>query len=242
MIVGLIFVQLFVDEFVKYFMQQYLKVLIEVQGGGLLVGIKFVIQGIVDIGILLRELIEDEVKQFFLKGWQEIKIVEDGIVVIVYKFNFVLNFIIDQIRDIFFGKIKNWKEVGGKDVKIVVVIREEGLGIRGVFEEIVMGKFVKIIDLVIVQLLIGVVKIIVLQDENVIGYILIGVLDSIIKGVKVEGIELIEKNVKFGKYKIKRLFLFLVFKNLSKVIKVFIDFVFFDEGQVIVVKNYIFVK
>lgn len=86
------------------------------------------------------------------------------------------------------------------------------------------------------------VKTTVSQDENAIGYISIGVLDSTVKGVKVEGVEPSEKNVKLGKYKIKRPFLFLVSKNPSKVTKAFVDFVLSDEGQAIVAKNYISVK
>jgi len=241
MIAGSTSVQPLADELAKYFMQQYPKVSIEVQGGGSSVGIKSAIQGIVDIGTSSRELKSDESKQLSLKGWQELKIADDGIAVIVHKSNPVSNLTIDQIRDIFSGKIKNWKEVGGKDAKIIVVTREEGSGTRGAFEEIVMGK-AKITDSAIVQPSTGAVKTTVSQDENAIGYISLGVLDSTVKGVKVNGIEPTEKNVKLGKYKIKRPFLFLVSKNPSKVTKAFLDFVLSDEGQAIVAKNYISVK
>jgi len=242
MIAGSTSVQPLADELARYFMQIYPKVSIEVQGGGSSVGIKSAIQGIVDIGTSSRELTEDESKQLSSKGWQEVKIAEDGIAVIVHKSNPVSNLTIDLIRDIFSGKIKNWKEVGGKDAKIVVVTREEGSGTRGAFEEIVMGKSTKITDSAIVQPSTGAVKTTVSQDENAIGFISIGVLDNTVKGIKVDGVEPTEKNVKLGKYKIKRPFLFLLSKNPSKVTKAFVDFVLSDEGQAIVAKNYISVK
>jgi len=241
LIAGSTSVQPLADELAKYFMQQNPEVSIEVQGGGSSVGIKSSIQGIVDIGTSSRELTEDETKQLAAKGWQQIKIAEDGIAVIVHKTNPVSNLSVEQIRDIFSGKIKNWKEVGGKNAPIVVVTREEGSGTRGAFEELIM-KSAKITDLAIVQPSTGAVKTTVSQDENAIGFISLGVLDSTVKGVKVDGVEPTEKNVKLGKYKIKRPFLFLVSKNPSKVTKAFVDFVLSDEGQAIVAKNYISVK
>ncbi|WAM33855.1 phosphate ABC transporter substrate-binding protein PstS family protein [Caldicellulosiruptor morganii] len=242
LIAGSTSVQPIADELARYFMQQNPKVSIEVQGGGSSVGIKSAIQGIVDIGTSSRELTEDESKQLSSKGWQEIKIAADGIAVIVHRTNPVPNLTIDQIRDIFSGKIKNWKDVGGKNSPIVVVTREEGSGTRGAFEEIVMGKNARITDSAIVQPSTGAVKTTVSQDENAIGFISIGAMDSTVKGIKVDGVEPTEKNVKLGKYKIKRPFLFLVSKSPSKVTKAFVDFVLSDEGQAIVAKNYISVK
>ena len=40
-----------------------------------------------------------------------------------------------QIKDIYTGKITNWKEIGGNDAPIVVVSREDGT--RDAFQEIV---------------------------------------------------------------------------------------------------------
>ncbi len=63
-------------------------------------------------------------------GLQETKIAIDGIAVITNKNNPVKNLTTDQVKDIYTGKITNWKEVGGNDAPIVVVSREEGSGTR----------------------------------------------------------------------------------------------------------------
>lgn len=156
--------------------------------------------------------------------------------------NPIENLTIDQIKDIYTGKIKNWKDVGGKDAQIVVVTREEGSGTRGAFEELVMGGS-SISDSAVVQPSTGAVKQSVSQDPNAIGYISIGVLDSSVKAVKIEGVEPIEDNVKNGKYKLQRPFLFLTKDEPKGLVKEFIDFTLSEEGQAIVEKHhYIKVK
>ncbi|MEZ0536574.1 phosphate ABC transporter substrate-binding protein PstS family protein [Caldicellulosiruptoraceae bacterium PP1] len=234
-IAGSTSVQPLADELAKYFMQLYPKVTIDVQGGGSSVGIKSAKEGIADIGTSSRELKPDET------GLKEFKIAEDGIAIVVNPKNPISDLTVEKIRDIFSGKIKNWSELGGKNSKILVVTREEGSGTRGAFEEIIMGK-TTITNNAVVQPSTGAVKTTVSQDENAIGYISLGVLDSQVKAVKVNGVEATEKNARLNKYTIKRPFLFLTKTNPTGVVKEFIDFVLSPEGQAIVSKNYITVK
>ena len=60
----------------------------------------------------------------------------DGIAVVTNKANKVKDLKVDQVKDIFTGKITNWKEVGGEDAPIVVISREEGSGTRDGFQDI----------------------------------------------------------------------------------------------------------
>jgi len=229
-------VQPLADDLAKAFMEKQPDTKIEVQGGGSGVGIKSARDGVADIGTSSRELKPEE------KGLHEYKIAIDGIAVVVHPSNPIDDLSVDQIRDIYTGKIKNWKDVGGKDVQIVVVTREEGSGTRGAFEELVMGGS-SISDSAVVQPSTGAVKQSVSQDPNAIGYISMGVLDSSVKAVKIEGVEATEDNVKNGKYKLQRPFLFLTKDEPKGLVKEFIDFTLSEEGQAIVEKHhYIKVK
>ena len=106
---------------------------VEIQQIGSSAGIKNAIDGVSEIGMASRDL-KDEEKS---AGLQETKIAIDGIAVITNKNNPVKNLTTDQVKDIYTGKITNWKEVGGNDAPIVVVSREEGSGTRDGFQEII---------------------------------------------------------------------------------------------------------
>ena len=62
----------------------------------------------------------------------------DGFVFITHKDNPVDSLTVDQIRDIYSGRITNWKEVGGKDEKIRAFQRTKNSGSQTAMEELVM--------------------------------------------------------------------------------------------------------
>ncbi len=96
---------------------------VEVQGGGSALGLKAAATGIADIGMCSRELKADEVGTL-----DAIIIAYDGLSVVVNPANPVSDLTLDQVRDIFTGKITNWKEVGGENAEMHVITREEGSG------------------------------------------------------------------------------------------------------------------
>ena len=104
---------------------------VEVQQLGSSAGIKNAIEGVSEIGMSSRDL-KDEEKS---SGLKETIIATDGIAVITNKANKVTDLTLDQVKDIYTGKITNWKEVGGEDAPIVVVSREDGSGTRDGFQE-----------------------------------------------------------------------------------------------------------
>ncbi|MDR2709612.1 MAG: PstS family phosphate ABC transporter substrate-binding protein, partial [Elusimicrobiota bacterium] len=104
------------------FMDQNPSANLIVRGGGSGVGIAALIDGTCDIANSSREIKESELKQAAAKKKQikVFSVAKDGITLIVNKNNPVTNLTRAQIADIYTGKITNWKDVGGKDEKIVV--------------------------------------------------------------------------------------------------------------------------
>ena len=172
---------------------------IEVQQVGSSAGITNTIDGTSQIGMSSRDLKDEEKSEL-----KEYQIAIDGIAVITNSANKVKDLTLDQVKDIYTGKITNWKEVGGNDADIVVVSREDGSGN---------------------------IKTTVQGNENAIGYISFGYLDDSINSVKIGGIEPKEENVYNKKYPISRPFLLVTKGDATGDAKSFIDYVLSDEGQ-----------
>lgn len=216
---------------------------IDVQGGGSGVGIKAAADGTADIGTSSRDLKPEE-----KTGITETVIALDGIAVVVNPKNAVSDLTVEQIQKIFKGEIKNWKEVGGADKAIVIVVREAGSGTRGAFEELMKldkKEGDKTISLVAQTALVqegnGAVKAAIASKEDAIGYLSLGFVDNTVKASKVGGVEATVDNVKNKSYKISRPFLMLTKGELKPEMKAFIDYIL-GAGQELVKKNYITVK
>lgn len=219
--------ELLADEF----MSENPDVQVTVGGGGTSVGITSVNNGTVDIGSASRDLKSDEpqlVKHLLAK---------DGIAIIVKPGNPVVGLTKTQVRDIFGGVIKNWKDVGGPDHAIDVVVRESGSGTRTAFEEMVMAKpepAVAIVNTALEQNSNGGVKQVVGGDSYAIGFISFGYIDNTVKALSIDGIEATAENAKNETYPIVRPLYFLTKEAPTGLVKEFIDFCLSDDGQAIV--------
>ena len=200
---------------------------IEVQQIGSSAGIKNAIDGTSQIGMASRDL-KDEEKA---AGLKETQIAIDGIAVITNKNNTVKDLTLEQVKDIYTGKITNWKEVGGNDADIVVVSREDGSGTRDGFQEIVGFESGDLTSNAQISDGSGNIKTTVQGNENAIGYISFGYLDDSINSVKIGGVEPKEENVYNKKYPISRPFLLVTKGDATGDAKSFIDYVLSDEGQ-----------
>lgn len=220
----------FTEKLAEHFMIDHPEFVVNVQGGGSTAGIQACLNKTIDIGMSSRQLKQEETIL------NEILICYDGISVVVHPRNPVSALTLEQIRGIFSGRIRNWKELGWIDRKIDAVTREEGSGTRGSFEELVM-KNEEIYDGIMVQDSNGSVKEVVATDPYAIGYISLGLVDNRVRALSINGIYASVENIKTKKYKIVRPFLFLTYGDINDNVIIFINFVISKDGQNILKKE-----
>jgi phosphate transport system substrate-binding protein len=124
------------------FMVQNPDIEVSVDGGGSSVGIQALVNGTTDVANASREMKPEEIKTAKDKGVNPIETIigYDGIVVAVNPKSPIKKLTIDEIANIFSGKVTNWKEVGGSDAKIVAFSRESSSGTYDFFKEHVLNK------------------------------------------------------------------------------------------------------
>ena len=227
-VVGSNSVQPYAEILLEAFTLIYPEIEIDIQGGGSTAGITSVENGIADIGMISRELAENE------RHLIPIEIAKDGLAIIIHPNNPVSDVTLEQIRGIYKGTITKWKEVGGVDREIHVITREEGSGTRKAFEDLVMHKEY-IYPRAIVQSSNGAIKQLVAGDKNAIGFISLGLVDQTVKALRLDGIEASDENIINGKYGLFRPFLYVTKDTVADNAQVFIEFTLSSEGQQILV-------
>jgi phosphate transport system substrate-binding protein len=217
----------------EVYMEKHPDIKVTIQGGGSGTGIKMVGEGTADIGNASRNIKPEEKDRYpDLVGTV---IAYDGIAIVVHPSNSVENLTKQQLQDIYAGKIRNWKEIGGEDMEIVVITRAEGSGTRDTFIELVMNKGkVEETSSVLQKPSNGAVKATVAGNENAIGYIGLGYIDSSVKAIKIDGVTPSSTTVKGGTYPISRSLYMYTKDSPSGLAKSFIDFILSSEGQDIV--------
>lgn len=206
-----------------------------VRGGGSGVGISSIIDGTCDIANASRAIKQKELDSAAKKG-RELKahvIAMDAIVVIVHPSNPISGLSRDEIIKIFTGKIKNWKEVGGKDLKIIAVSRDSASGTFEAFSELALEKRRVRPDAIMQASNQGVVNF-VAQTPGAIGYIGMGYISDKIKPIKYSGVEATRENVLKNKYPLSRPLFMYTQAEMKDEVKAFIDFIKSPEGQKIV--------
>jgi phosphate transport system substrate-binding protein len=115
----------------------------QVTGGGSGTGIAALINGTTNICASSRPIKKDEVaqleKKFGYKGL-EIRVAMDGLAIYVHSTNPVKQLTMAQVKDIFTGKVTNWKQVGGNDKPILLYSRENNSGTYEFFKDHVLNK------------------------------------------------------------------------------------------------------
>ena len=218
-------------------------VTVQVTGGGSGTGISALINGTTDICNASRPIKKSErekLKQRFNTLGVEIKAAKDGLALYINTANPVTELTLAQIKDIYTGKITNWKAVGGPDAKIILYSRENNSGTYVYFKDNVLdGEDYA----VTAQNMPGTAAVVnaVSKDRFGIGY----GGDAYGKGIKFLKVkqddaspsyEPTAENVKSGVYPITRYLYMYLRSKPTGALKEYIDWMLGAEGQGIVSK------
>ncbi len=171
---------------------------INVQGGGSGTGLSQVQSGAVEIGN--SDLFAEEKSGIDAAKLIDHKVAAVGITPIVNKKVGVTDLTMAQLRGIFLGEIKNWKEVGGADQAIVILNRAAGSGTRGTFEKWVLdGKTaVRAQE----QDSSGMVRQIVADTPGAVSYVAFSYVSKDVATLKIDGVTPTDENVTTNDWKI----------------------------------------
>lgn len=226
-------VELAGEEFSKSNPNRY----VNVQGGGTGTGLSQIQQGAVNIGN--SDLYAEQKKGIDASKLVDHRIAAVGMIPIVNKDVKVKSLTIKQLREIFSGKITNWKQVGGQDLKITIINRADGSGTRAAFESDVMNgaPFVRSQE----QDSSGMVRQIVNNTAGSISYLAMPYLNDAVKTVNINGIAPTIKNIENNKWKIWSYEHLYTNGQPSSMTKEFLEFIMTDRIQNKVVKkmNYV---
>lgn len=216
-------------------------VVIQVTGGGSGTGISALINGTTDICNSSRPIKPAE-RDLLQKKWGtrgvEIKCALDGLAVYVNEKNPVKELTMQQLKDIYQGKITNWKQVGGRDQKIILYSRENNSGTYVYFKDHVLNgeDFAAT-----AQNMPGTAAVVNAVAKDVAGIGYGGAAYG--KGIRELAIKADDKspayaptaeNIKSGKYPISRFLYMYLRSKPTGALKEYIDWILSDEGQKVV--------
>lgn len=218
------------------FMQKNTKAQINIQGGGSGTGLSQVAQGAVDIGnsdVFAEEKLTGD-KAELAKSLVDHKVCAIGFAIVANKDVKVDTLTKAQIQDIFQGKITNWKQVGGEDLKIEIINRGKPSGTRATFVKTIMEGKEEAEGIGTTQDSSGAVQKAIEATKGSISYLALSyfVNEEAKKGMKlmkIDGVEATKENITTGKYP------FWSFEHMytkgqpSGLTKTFLDYMVSDE-------------
>lgn len=206
---------------------------INVQGGGSGTGLSQVQSGAVEIGN--SDLFAEEKSGIAVENLVDHQVAVVGIAPIVNPKVGIKDISLEDLRDIFLGKITNWQEVGGNDVKIVLLNRANGSGTRGTFEKWVLdGKTAAPAQ---EQDSTGMVRQIVADTPGAISYVAFSYITDAVLPLSINGVKPTDENVTTNDWIIWSYEHMYTKGEPEELTKEFLDFLLSDEVQENIVGN-----
>jgi len=176
------------------------------QAGGSGTGLAQVLNGTIDVGNS-DVFAEDKIGETNAKKLVDHKVVAQGFAVVVNKSLGMDNLTSAQLKDIFSGKVTNWKDIGGPNKEILLIHRTAGSGTRATFEKTILGgdKSLENDSLGITQDSNGAVLNVMKENEGAISYLGLSYMNSkeakeLLEVVKIDGVSSDKANIIDGSY------------------------------------------
>ncbi len=187
------------------YMDEYPNVNVSISGGGSGNGIRALVDGTTDIAQSSRWIRQSEVENAVDNGHFPVPfaIALDAIIPVVHPDNPVDNLSLDQLKAIYEGKIRNWKDVGGEDRSIAIISRDSDSGTYVVWNDIVL-KGARPSPRAQLLASNGAITQEVSGNRNAIGYIGIGYLNENLKAVSLDGVAPTYDNAQSGDFPVSR--------------------------------------
>ncbi|ABV62896.1 MULTISPECIES: phosphate ABC transporter substrate-binding protein [Bacillus] len=216
------------------FMDKHPKADIQVQAGGSGTGLSQVSEGSVQIGN--SDVFAEEKDGIDAKALTDHKVAVVGMAAAVNPEVGVKDISKDELKKIFTGKIKNWKELGGKDQKITLVNRPDSSGTRATFVKYALDGATPAEG--ITEDSSNTVKKLIAETPGAIGYLAFSYLtDDKITPLSIDGVKPEESNVESGKYTIWAYEHSYTKGEPDGLAKQFLDYLMSDEVQKEIVKD-----
>ena len=219
------------DQTVEKFKEKNPNIEVSSQGGGSGTGLTQVLDGTVDVGNS-DVFAEEKLDAAKAKDLVDHKVVAEGFGIVVSKSLGVNNLTSAQLKDIFSGKVTNWKDVGGPNKEILIIHRPSGSGTRATFETTILGgdKSLENDSLGVTQDSNGAVLSAMKQNDGAISYLGLAYMltteaQDTLSLIKIDGVSSDKANICDGSYKFWSWGHMYTKGEAKDAVKSFIDFV-----------------
>ncbi|MAS32932.1 MAG: hypothetical protein CL610_02920 [Anaerolineaceae bacterium] len=165
-------------------------------------------------------------------------VAHDAIVLIVPTDSVVRDLTLEQVRGIYQGRIKNWAEVGGTSIEIVVISREDGAGTRAEFERMVMGDRQTTQSAQIAPSSSAVLASVMNQPGSI-GYVSLSFLDVTVLPLTIDNVAPSQTTVRQNTYPLRNTLFFAGPREPDGALRAFIGWAQSPAGQAVVAQRYI---